>query len=145
MFEGYISSFRLLSSNVRFFLAGNTIQAFGLAIYTLLFNLYLKELNFGEASIGNLISTSSLGIAMIAIPASLVIERFHVKHLVMLGMFAASLLYIIQVQFTTEIALFSFGLLASMFQALFNISVSPFYLRNSTTLVRMHLFTINSA
>ena len=34
--------------------------------------------------------------------------------------------------------------MASMFQALFNISVSPFYLRNSTPQVRMHLFTLNS-
>jgi predicted MFS family arabinose efflux permease len=34
--------------------------------------------------------------------------------------------------------------MASMFQALFNISVSPFYLRNSTPQVRVYLFTLNS-
>jgi len=145
MFEGYISNFRLLSPNVKIFLAGNAIQAFGLSIYTLLFNLYLKELGFGESSIGNLISTSSLGIAVMAIPASLFVEKFHVKHLVALGMFVSTVLYLFQVQFTSEVALFSLGLFASMFQALFNISVSPFYLRNSTPNVRMHLFTLNSA
>jgi predicted MFS family arabinose efflux permease len=32
-----------------------------------------------------------------------------------------------------------------MFQALFNISTAPFYLRNSTPEVRMHLFTTNSS
>jgi predicted MFS family arabinose efflux permease len=32
-----------------------------------------------------------------------------------------------------------------MFQALFSISVSPFYLRNSTREVRVHLFTLNSS
>jgi MFS family permease len=133
-----------LSSNVKIFLLGNAIQAMGMAIYSLLFNLYLKELGYGEAAIGELISTSSLGIAMMAIPAALFIERFHVKHLVLTGMVVSSTFYFIQIQNSDATLLFTFGLMASMFQALFNISVSPFYLRNSTPSIRVQLFTLNS-
>jgi MFS family permease len=145
MVRGYHSQFQNLSSNVKIFLAGNAIQGLGLSIYGLLFNLYLKELGYGESSIGGLISTTSLGISMMAIPAAFIIEKFHVKHLVMTGMVMSSLFYFFQILHTAESSLFAFGLLASMFQALFNISVSPFYLRNSTPQVRVYLFTLNSA
>jgi predicted MFS family arabinose efflux permease len=145
MFRSYYTHYKELSSNVKLFLAGNAIQGVGLSIYTLLFNLYLKELGYGESSIGNLISTTSLGISLMAIPAALIIEKFHVKHLVITGLLLSSLLYCSQILHTDVQTLFVFGLLASMFQALFNISISPFYLRNSTPKIRMHLFTINSA
>lgn len=144
MVRGYHLHYKQLSSNVKFFLAGNAIQGIGLSIYGLLFNLYLKELGYGESSIGSLISTTSLGISLMAIPAAFIIHRFHVKHLVITGIILSSAFYFFQVSNTTETALFTFGLLASMFQALFNISVSPFYLRNSTPQVRVYLFTLNS-
>ena len=136
--------YQQLSNNVKIFLAGNAIQGIGLSIYTLLFNLYLKELGFGESSIGNLISTTSLGISLMAIPAAFIIDKFHVKHLVMTGMILSSSFYFFQILNTTEAALFGFGLAASMFQALFNISAAPFYLRNSKPEQRIHLFTLNS-
>ena len=144
MVRGYHHQIQQLSNNVKIFLAGNAIQAVGLSIYTLLFNLYLKELGYGESSIGNLISTTSLGISVMAIPAALIMDKFHVKHLVMTGMLLSSIFYFFQILNVTETALFGLGLLASMFQALFNISVAPFYLRNSNPQQRMHLFTLNS-
>lgn len=145
MVRGYHTQFQQLSSNVKIFLAGNAIQGMGLSIYSLLFNLYLKELGYGESAIGGLISTTSLGISLMAIPAAFIIERFHVKHLVMTGMVLSSCFYFFQILNTTESALFAFGLLASMFQALFNISVSPFYLRNTSPQERVYVFTLNSA
>jgi MFS family permease len=145
MVRGYHTHFQELSRNVKIFLAGNAIQGVGLSIYGLLFNLYLKELGYGESSIGNLISTTSLGISLMAVPAAFFIEKFHVKHLVMVGMLLSSIFYFFQIICTGESALFALGLLASMFQALFNISVSPFYLRNSTPQVRVYLFSLNSA
>ena len=145
MVRGYHTQFQQLSRNVKIFLAGNAIQGMGLSIYSLLFNLYLKELGFGESAIGSMISTTSLGISLMAIPAALIIERFHVKHLVMTGMLFSSCFYFFQILNTSESALFAFGLLASMFQALFNISVSPFYLRNTSAQERVYVFTLNSA
>lgn len=145
MVRAYHAHFRQLSINVKLFLIGNSIQGMGLSIYSLLFNLYLKELGFGESAIGGLISTTSLGISLMAIPAALIIEKFHVKHLVVVGLVLSSLFYSLQVMNVDEGSLFAYGLLASMFQALFNISVSPFYLRNSTSEQRVHLFTMNSS
>ncbi len=144
MVRGYHIHIKQLSSNVKLFLAGNAIQGIGLSIYALLFNLYLKKLGYGESSIGNLISTTSLGISLMAIPAAFIIDKFHVKHLVVTGIVLSSVFYFFQVINTSESSLFAFGLLASMFQALFNISVSPFYFRNSTPQVRIYLFTLNS-
>ncbi|HXH30869.1 MAG TPA: MFS transporter [Bacteriovoracaceae bacterium] len=144
MVRSYFSQFKKLSSNVKIFLIGNAIQGMGLSIYSLLFNLYLKELGFGESIIGSLISTTSLGISLMAIPAAFIIDKFHVKHLVITGMTLSSTFYFLQILNVEQGSLFAFGLMASMFQALFNISVSPFYLRNSTSEARVHLFTLNS-
>lgn len=145
MVRAYRTHFHSLSKNVKLFLIGNAIQGMGLSIYSLLFNLYLKELGFGESVIGGLISTTSLGISLMAIPAALIIEKFHVKQLVISGLVLSSVFYILQVMNVDQGSLFGFGLLASMFQALFNISVSPFYLRNSTPEQRVHLFSMNSS
>jgi predicted MFS family arabinose efflux permease len=145
MVRNYLHHFHAFSPNVKTFLVGNAIQGVGLSIYGLLFNLYLRELGYGESVIGSLISTSSLGISLMAIPAAFIVERFHVKHLVITGMVLSSLFYFFQILNTDQSSLFIFGLLASMFQALFNISVSPFYLRNSTPKMRVHLFTMNSS
>ncbi len=145
MFLSYKSYYSNLPKNVKLFLLGNAIQGMGLSIYSLLFNLYLKELGFGESAIGGLISTTSLGISLMAVPAALIIEKFHVKHLVTTAMIFSSLFYALQVMNIDEGSLFTFGLLASMFQALFNISVSPFYLKNSKPDQRVHLFTMNSS
>lgn len=145
MVRAYRSHFRKLSPNVRLFLIGNAFQGVGLSIYGLLFNLYLKELGFGESTIGSLISTTSLGISLMALPAAFFIEKFYVKHLVITGILFSSFFYGMQMLVSGETALYGFGLAASMFQALFNISVSPFYLRNSSPEVRVYLFSLNSA
>lgn len=145
MVRDYRTHFQQLSRNVKLFLIGNAVQGVGLSIYSLLFNLYLKEIGFGESVIGGLISTTSLGISLMAIPAALIIEKFHVKHLVMTSLILSSIFYMLQVTTVDQGSLFGFGLLASMFLALFNISVSPFYLRNSKPEQRVHLFTMNSS
>lgn len=145
MVRAYLTFFQQFSLNVKLFLIGNAINGMGMSIHGLLFNLYLKELGYGETIIGNLISTGSLGISLMAIPAALIIERFHVKHLVITGMAICSVFYFIQIFHVDEGSLFIYGLLAAMFQALFSISVSPFYLRNSTPHQRVHLFSLNSS
>lgn len=145
MVRCYHNHFQKFSFNVKLFLLGNAIQGMGLSIYSLLFNLYLKELGFGESTIGGLISTTSLGISLMAIPAALIIDKFHVKHLVVAGLLLSSFFYFMQVMNVDQGSLFAFGLLASMCQALFNISVAPFYLRNSCPEQRVHLFTMNSS
>lgn len=145
MIGSYFFHFCQFSKNVKIFLLGNALQGIGLSIYGLLFNLYLKEIGFGESTIGIFISTSSLGISLMALPASFIIEKFHVKHLVITGLLFSSFFYFMQIMHIDETSLFIFGLLASMFQALYNISISPFYLRNSTPHQRVHLFTLNSS
>jgi predicted MFS family arabinose efflux permease len=144
MFGNYKNHFLNLSLNVKLFLIGNAVQGMGQSIYGLLFNLYLKELGYGESIIGTLVSTTSLGISIMAIPASLVIEKFHAKHLVVTGMLLSSFFYFLQILSIDQSSLFFWGLMASMFLAIFNISVSPFYLRNSTPEQRVHLFSLNS-
>ena len=145
MVRAYFTHFQQLSNNVKVFLIGNAIQGMGLSIYALLFNLYLKELGYGESAIGTMISTTSLGISVMAIPVALIVEKFHMKHLVVTGLLLSSIFYFTQIFFIDEASLFAFGLLASMFQALFNISVSPFYMRNSRPDERVYLFSLNSA
>lgn len=145
MVRSYLSLFDQLSTNVKLFLLGNAIQGMGMSVHGLLFNLYLKEIGFGESVIGSLISTTSLGISLMAIPAALIVERFHAKYLVITGMLLCSVFLSIQILNSSENGLFTFGLMASMFQALFNISVSPFYLRNSKPELRVQIFTLNSS
>lgn len=144
MVRFYHQEYQSLSRNIKLFLWGHAFHGFGYSIYSLLFNLFLREKGVEESVIGQLASMTSLGTVMIAFPAAFFIERFYVKPLLNVGLFVMACCYLMQIQ-CDSLTLFSlFGLLGSMGLALFNISVSPFIFRNSDPSKRIMLYTINS-
>jgi predicted MFS family arabinose efflux permease len=141
----YMEKVRLISANARYFLAGGLFNGLGMSVFMLLFNLYLKEFGYSETSIGHILSAGALGAAVIAVPAAMIIERFHLKHILIAGTLLSSLSYGLQVFFkdVNMILLFSFA--ATMFITVYRVSVAPFFMRNSTPSERIYLFSLSNA
>ncbi|MEO0156369.1 MAG: hypothetical protein ABIL07_04575, partial [candidate division WOR-3 bacterium] len=55
----------------------------GFSGFMLLFNLYLKAINLGEGKIGNIITASTIGTLVMAIPASFVIKQLSIKKILL--------------------------------------------------------------
>ncbi len=145
MVRHYRTQFRDLPANLKLFVVGHAVQAFGHAVHALLFNLFLREAGMKEGVMGALASTTSLGVALMAFPSAFVLERFAVKPMLVLGMAMAAGFYLMQVQASTVEMWTFFGLLGAMGTALFNISVAPFILRNTTPEQRVYGYTFNSS
>ena len=145
MVREYMDKIRLISPNARFFLVGGLFNGLGMSVFTLLFNLYLKEFGYSETVIGHILSAGALGAAVVAVPAAMIIERFHLKHILILGTILSSLSYGLQVFFRDIHFILLFSFTATMFITVYRVSVAPFFMRNSTPAERIHLFSLSYA
>jgi predicted MFS family arabinose efflux permease len=145
MVRHYQHHYNNLPANLKLFLMGHALMAFGNSVHGLLFNLFLRESGLKEGVMGSLASTTSLGTALMAFPAAFVLERFAAKPLLITGLIISALCYIAQV-LSSNVELYTlFGLMGAMGLAIFNISVAPFIFRHTKPEDRVYAFTLNSA
>lgn len=136
---------KLFSKNSRLFLIGGVFNGIGMAVFSLLFNLYLEEYGFSKSDIGQILSYGSLGATVVAIPAALIIERFHVKKILFWSTILALIAYTSQIFFKTLPLIFLFGFMANLFISVYRIAIAPFFMRNSNKSERIYLFSFNAA
>jgi predicted MFS family arabinose efflux permease len=141
----YITTLRLFSRNARLFLIGTFFMGMGFSGFMLLFNLYLKSLGFTEGRIGNIISVTTLGTVIMAIPASIIIRRIPIKRLLLIAAPIASCSYLIQVSTATYHIILGGGFMAGLFSVFFRVAAAPFFMRNSTPRERPYLFSMQFA
>lgn len=143
--KDYLAHLRLFSPNARKFLVGSFFMGFGFSVFWLLFNLYLKEVGFAEGRIGTIISASSVGTVLVAIPAAILIDRFRIKHILMIAALLDASALIGQAMSTS---LWSLRVMSGFSGAMWTvhfIAASPFFMRNSSPAERPYLFGINMA
>ena len=87
----YWSHVKLFSRNARLYLFGAFLLGVNYEFFQLLLNLYLKELGFGESSIGIVNSSRAIGMSLMAIPAALLLSRISLKPVLLVaGLFSPS-------------------------------------------------------
>lgn len=145
MLRDYYRNVKAISRNAGLFMVGSFFVAFGLSVFMLLFNLYLKERGFDEGQIGTILMCGSLGAALAALPAAFLIERVHVKQVLITAVLVGAAAYGLQIGSKQLWLIALWGCMASMFITACRVAASPFFMRNSTSRERMHLFSINSA
>ena len=142
-----LSGFRLreFSDNVKsFFLYGVMINA-GMALFSLLFNLYLLRLSFQEDFIGQVAGMAPLASGLLALPAGMLSDRFGRKpFLVASGLLLATsqlgLCYV-----TTPGALLAFSFVGGMGSAFIWVNHVPFLSDNAQPSRRAEALVIWSA
>ncbi len=141
----YSARVRSFKPNARWFLLGNLCVGFGLSIFVLLFNLYLKELGFTEDFIGRVLSFGSFGLFLAALPSAYIAKRYAVRSVLLVSAALVSLGYFFQ-----AIVLEPNGLIVACFitggiTVVSRILSAPFFMRNSTPAERSHLFASSMA
>ncbi len=144
-FKDYFAHVRLFSPNARKFLVGSFFMGFGFSVFWLLFNLYLKEVGYGEGNIGSVIAASSVGTVLIAIPAAIIIDRFRIKYILMIAALLNATALVGQAMSTSLLPLRVMSGLSGAMWTVHFIAASPFFMRNSTPDERPYLFGINMA
>ena len=143
--KNYLSVWKNSSKNIKLFLIGGVFNGLGLAVFSLLFNLYLKEIGYDASQIGNVLAAASLGATFIALPSAFFIDRFHVKHILVISTLLSSFSYMMQLVFVKVSVVMFFSFTAMMFVTVYNMAVAPFFMRNGGDEERIHLFGLSYA
>jgi len=143
--KDYLAHLRLFSPNARKFLIGSFFMGLGLSVFQLLMNLYLVQLGFDEGHIGSIISASSIGTVLIAIPAAILVDRFRIKYILMFATLTSGSALITQALSTSIWNLRIMSMISGSMFTIHMIAASPFFMRNSTSAERPYLFGVNMA
>jgi MFS family permease len=117
----------------------------GFSGFMLLFNLYLKEMGFLESRIGNIITATTLGTVIMALPASVLIRKVPIKRILLIVTPIATFSYLIQVSTSTYHLIITGGFMAGLAAAFSWVASAPFFMRNSTKKERPYLFSMQFA
>ncbi len=136
---------RSFSPNARRFLTGVFFFAATFQTIQLLLNLYLKELGFPEGDIGAVQSARTFGMALVGIPAGILVARWRIKYVLLsVPIIYAALLYSL-LQFRDIMLIIAFAFLAGMVFSFYRVCSGPFFMRNSSKVERTYLFSASFA
>ena len=141
--QNWKSNITSFNKNIRLFMLANILIQIGMGVFSVMYNLYIKELGFPETVNGNVISMTSLATAIMLIPAGFLSDRFGRKDLIILGMIVTILTLFYRSVEVGENALIYAAFFTGLFMALVQVSGVPFLAENSNASERMHLFSIH--
>ncbi|MGB3093870.1 MAG: MFS transporter, partial [Candidatus Zixiibacteriota bacterium] len=107
----YWGHLKLLSRNARLFLIGIFFAGINWAVFWVLLNLYFKELGFSEDLIGQVLSFTALGMAIVSVPAALIIPRVSIKKILVYSVVLAGFFYLLQATLVVRSQLLAASLL----------------------------------
>lgn len=117
----------------------------GFSGFMLLFNLYLKEMGFLESRTGNIITATTLGTLIMALPASVLIRKVPIKRILLIITPIATFSYLVQVSTSTYHLIITGGFMAGLAAAFSWVASAPFFMCNSTKKERPYLFSMQFA
>jgi len=137
----YAAQIRGSGRNPKLYLWGLFFCFLGQSIFSLLFNLYLRSLGFGDSNIGQILSKVSLGSAVAAIPAAILFRRIPARALLVGSAVLAAAGYALQASLTAPELLLLVAFLSGMILTIFRLSIAPVAMREAAREARPFLFS----
>ncbi len=135
-----IATFNL---NIQMFMLANVLIQIGMGVFSVMYNLYIKELGYPETLNGKIIAMTSLASALMLVPAGFLSDRFGRKKIIIIGTVVASFTLFYRSLMIGEQSLIYAAFFTGLFMALVQVSGVPFLAENSKASERMHLFSIH--
>jgi predicted MFS family arabinose efflux permease len=139
----YWGHLKLFSRNARLFLIGIFFVGINWAVFWVLLNLYFKELGFTEDLIGEVLSATAWGMAIISVPAALIIPRVSIRKMLIYSVFFVGFFSVLQATMVDRTPLLLVSLVLGMARSMTWVTAAPFMMRNSTAKERTYLFSLN--
>ncbi len=139
----YIENVRLFSRNARLYLIGSFLMGINFQVFNLLLNLYLKEQGYPEGDIGLVASSRAIGMTIMAIPVAVILSKVRLKPILLATVAIFGFFSVFIVTVDQLILMVGFGVLSGMAFAFYRVAGGPFFMRNSTTKERTHLFSMS--
>ncbi|MEC1176953.1 MFS transporter [Metasolibacillus meyeri] len=138
-------SLKSFNRNIRLFILSNVLIQIGMGVFSVMYNLYIRELGLPESVNGSVISMTSLATAIMLIPAGLLSDKIGRKWLLIIGSTLTAILLVGRSIVTAEqpMLMLAFGM--GIAWALAQVSGVPFLAEHSSPRERMQLFSIHFA
>jgi len=141
----YFSHLRGFNHNIRCVMAGSFLMTLAFSFFNVLQNLYFQAEGYGEAFMGGILSTMSLGTVLFALPSSQLVDRVSFKKLLIgatLTLSTAGLFFLSSFNvYIIYPSIFIIGAVLSL-QSVIN---APFLMRNTSEKERMYAFSAVAA
>ncbi len=143
--KDYLTNLKLFSPNAKFYLGGTFFMGYATAIIWMLYNLYLKQLGFSEGIMGQILFFQGLGTVIIAIPAAVAADYIPLKKVMIAASSVNSFAFILMTFITDVKILYFVAIFVGAGWTVHFVVASPFFMRNSSSQERTHLFSFNYA
>ncbi|HET7903866.1 MAG TPA: MFS transporter [Candidatus Eisenbacteria bacterium] len=141
IFTEYVRQVRDSGPNPRRYLAGIFLIGLGQSVFSLLFNLYLRELGVADSTIGQVLSKMSLGAALAAIPVALILQRVAARSVLLVSGALTTAAYLLQSVLTAPDLLLTVAFFAGTVLTVFRLSIAPVIMREAAPESRPFLFS----
>lgn len=137
----FLDAARSFSRPARFYLSAEFLVWTAHGIFGVLFNLYLVERGFPERFVGHALSANAVGLALMALPAGLLAERWGRRRTLVLGAILEGLGHVLRASVAHGPTIMATGVVVGAGQAMFQIAAPPFLAEHSSPRERTHLFS----
>ena len=137
----YRDAVRAFSRPARLFLLATLLTWASHGVAQVLFNLFLVEAGYREAFVGRAVSLTGLGLALTALPAGVLAERWGHRPTLILGAALEGIAMLVRALAPTPGIIAAASFAAGSGQALLAIAAAPFLSEHSTARERTHLFS----
>ncbi|MGM9948925.1 MAG: MFS transporter [Lysinibacillus sp.] len=141
----WLQQVKSYNRNIRIFIMANILIQIGMGVFSVMYNLYIRELGLPEAVNGSVISVSSLATAIMLIPAGILSDKVGRKWMLITGTALTALMLFGRSVVTAEQPMLVLGFATGIVWALTQVSGVPFLAENSRPTERMQLFSIHFA
>ena len=132
---------REFSRPARLYLLSEFLAWTGHGIMSVLYNLYLVEGGYQESFVGTAVSVTALGLALVALPAGVLAERWGRRRCLILGAVLDGVGFVVRASVLAPGPILAASFVAGAGQAMLAIAAAPFITEHSTPRERTHLFS----
>ncbi|RUT36540.1 MFS transporter [Paenibacillus zeisoli] len=140
-----ISEVRSWSRNIQLFFLANIFYQIGTGIFSLLYNLYIQGLGYGDTMNGRVVSIQSLATAIMFIPIGLIGDRTSRKRLLIIGGLFSGVLFLGRSFLGSENSLVILAVLTGLFASIFQVLAIPYLAENIDKAQRLRMFSYFSS
>lgn len=141
----WLQQVKSYNRNIRVFIIANVLIQIGMGVFSVMYNLYIRELGLPEAVNGSVISVTSLATAIMLVPAGILSDKFGRKWILLTGTTLTAITLFGRSMVTAEQPMLVLGFATGIVWALTQVSGVPFLAENSRPAERMQLFSIHFA
>jgi MFS family permease len=141
----YREAVQSFSGPARRYLQTEFVAWTGHGVSQVLFNLYLVQAGFGTEIVGQAISLVGIGLALAALPAATIANRWGRRRSILLGVTLDGVGQILRCTIPAVPGIYAASLLLGIGQSFLQISGAPFLAEHSTPRERTHLFSAQFA